>query len=376
MNKRIKVLYIISRVEYAKAFEWIADAINQEVFDLSFLFLNEKEPPLARQLAGLGATVRTIPLSSGISRIRAFVHTCFIIRQIKPDVIHCHLYDAGIVGITAGWLLRVKKRIYTRHYSTIHHQYFPKGVKVDRWINGKATQIIAISENVRNVLEKKEDVFPEKITLIHHGFDLSSFSEVPSERVQAVRTKHSIENTYFPVVGVISRFTKWKGVDFIVDAFQGLVKKYPNALLVLANAQGEEADNIQIKLNELPDGSYVQIVHEADIQALYQLFDVFVHVPIDAEAEAFGQIYVEALAAGIPAVVTLSGVARSFIVDEENAKVVDFENALQIQQAIEWTMENSKEVEMMVRQAKEDVHKFFSLNEMITKLEQLYQNGQ
>ncbi len=43
------------------------------------------------------------------------------------------------------------------------------------------------------------------------------------------------------------------------------------------------------------------------------------HVTIGKHYEAFGQIYVEALAAGIPSVFTLTGIAPEIIEHEHNA---------------------------------------------------------
>jgi glycosyltransferase involved in cell wall biosynthesis len=47
---------------------------------------------------------------------------------------------------------------------------------------------------------------------------------------------------------------------------------------------------------------------EPDVAELYHAFDVFVHVPEDQHAEAFGLVYVEAMIAGTPCIFTGSGV--------------------------------------------------------------------
>ena len=73
---------------------------------------------------------------------------------------------------------------------------------------------------------------------------------------------------------------------------------------------------IQEAVKELPQNSYCVIPFEKDLFSLYQLFDVYVHTPINPTLEAFGQTYVEALAAGIPSVFTMSGVAPQFVLHE------------------------------------------------------------
>jgi glycosyltransferase involved in cell wall biosynthesis len=98
-----------------------------------------------------------------------------------------------------------------------------------------------------------------------------------------------------------------------------------------------------------------------------------VHVPIDECAEAFGQTYVEALAAGIPSVFTLSGIAREFIENEKNALVVPYKNANAIQTSIERLLENKQLRNNLVEQGKKDVYASFVIDKMMNSLFSLYE---
>jgi glycosyltransferase involved in cell wall biosynthesis len=150
------------------------------------------------------------------------------------------------------------------------------------------------------------------------------FSSVSAERVGELAGRLFGGRKPFPVVGVISRFLELKGIQHIIPAFRKLLAEYPGACLVLANAKGPYEPEVRKLLAGLPGGSYVTIPFEKDIAALYRLFDVFVHVPVDGHSEAFGQIYIEALASGIPSVFTLSGIAHDMIRHGENALVVPY----------------------------------------------------
>ena len=46
-----------------------------------------------------------------------------------------------------------------------------------------STQIIAISNNVQEVLIKKEGVLKKKISIIHHGFDLDKFKKIDEQKI-------------------------------------------------------------------------------------------------------------------------------------------------------------------------------------------------
>ena len=320
----IPLTYIISDIDKALAFEWVAEGLDKTKFDLSFILLNKNpDCDLEKWLKARNISVYYVHYAGKKQLFSAFWKVRKLLKQLKTQVVHCHLFDASLIGLLAAKTLGIKKRIFTRHYATFHHEYFPRAVYYDKFINSLATDIVAISRNVQNVLLEKESVKSEKISLIHHGFKLEMFENVSQEDVEELKTKYNLQNKY-PVIGVIARWTHWKGLQYIIPAFAKLLESYPNAHLVLANAKGEYVNEIKNLLSQIPQEHYTEISFEKNLSALYQTFHLYVHTPINAEVEAFGQTYIEALAAGIPSIFTLSGVASEFIEHKKNALVVDF----------------------------------------------------
>ena len=304
-----KITYIISDVSKSLAFEWIAGALDKKKYLLSFILLNKENTPLEDFIRTHGFEVHRVTCGGKKDWPNAIAKTYRLLKKIKPAIVHCHLIQANIVGLSAAKLAGIKKRIYTRHHSSLHHVYFPKGVWLDKWCNKMATHIVAISEGVKKILRDWEKVAENKIVLIPHGFLLNEFTNIDEGRITACRNRLGLEEGRF-VVGVISRFTEWKGVQYIIRGFKEFLEKEPNAFLVLFNAKGDYEQQINKELEHLPADSFKTILFENDIAACYRLVNAFVHVPIDEHSEAFGQVYVEALAAGVPSVFTLSGIAH------------------------------------------------------------------
>lgn len=369
------ITYIISNINKALAFEWINDYINQDKFDLSFILLNADDSELEQYLKRKGTKVYRVVYRSKKDFFTVFFKVRKILKKEKTQVIHTHLLGAALVGLSAGKSLGIKKRINTRHHSTSHHVYFPRAVFYDKIINYLATHIVAISQNVKSVLVDREKVKTQKISIIHHGFKLNDFDaqNIPQERINILSEKYQTQGKS-PVIGVIARYVHWKGIQFIIPAFEKLLEKYPNAHLVLANAQGEYKNELQQLLAKLPENSFTEITFENDLFALYQLFDIYIHTPIDNHSEAFGQTYVEALSASIPSIFTLSGVASEFIEHEKNALVVPFQDTNAIYDNIIKLLKEKKIKENLTKQGKEDVFKLFTLKQMINSLENLYAN--
>ena len=366
----IRVTYVISNIDKAIAFEWIADRLNSERIITSFILLNPGVTRLEEFLQ-----YRQIPFKyirfHGIREFpAAFLKTLIYLCRNRPHVVHCHLFEASLIGLAAALICGVKKRIYTRHHSTYNHQFNRKGIKYDRIINNMSTQIVAISQNVRNILINKEGARQGKLRLIHHGFDLDKFWCAEKSRLIKLQSKYHVKRHY-PVIGVIARWIEWKGIQYIIPAFKELLKDYPNALLLLANANGPYKATIEELLSGIPIDNYRIIPFEEDLFTLYHLFDIYVHSPVDAQIEAFGQTYVEALAAGIPSVFTLSGVAHEFITHEQNALVVGYRDSEAIYQGIARILEDEDLKMRLISNGVESV-KRFSLDTMINSLEQLY----
>lgn len=368
---KLEVVYIVSNVSKAVAFEWISEKLPKEGIQLSFILLgSQKNTPLCDFLSSKHIPYDFIDLGSKWTWPAVFFKTYTLLKKIRPTHVHTHLFEASLLGLMAAKLAGVKSRIYTRHHSTYHHEFFPKAVKYDKLINSLCTKVVAISPNVKNVLEKREGVAAHKIKMIPHGFDLDKFSHPDESAVKELNLKYN-ENAKSPVIGCISRYVEWKGVDYIVRAFKKVVAESPNALLLIFNAGGPFEAVIKEELSQMPPESFREIRFENDLFSIYQLMDVYVHTPLNPEIEAFGQTYVESLASGIPSVFTLSGIAPTFIVNEENALVVDYKKDDQIYRAIQRILANPSLQEKLSKQGKSSVSNF-SLPIFIKALATLY----
>jgi glycosyltransferase involved in cell wall biosynthesis len=197
------------------------------------------------------------------------------------------------------------------------------------------------------------------------------FSNVEEARLMSIKTKYNFTDTSI-IIGSISRYDEWKGVEYTIGAFKKIVSDIPNAKLVLANACGVREDFIRSLLKELNPNTYIEIPFEDDVFALINTFDYFVHVPIDSEIEAFGQVYIEVMAASVPMICTLSGVAGEYIVDKSNAVVVDYQNSDAIYEGLKLLMQNNDLKNKIINQANKDIREKFNVSEMINKLESIY----
>jgi len=367
-----RLLIVISLVDRSLAFEWFFRELSKTKIVFQVVFLHPHEPALAKFCKSLSIPVHYIHYQDKKNAPIAFFKIFWLMIINRINIVHAHLFDASLIAIAASRLAGIQKRINTRHHASQHHIYNPHAVKFDRFINQHSTHIIAISEGIKQILIEKEGVATNKITVVHHGFDLNYFEQISMERLNTLKEKYLLGAAQ-PIIGVIARWTHWKGIQFIIPAFKELLQHHPSAILLLANATGEYVAEIETLLTQIPNERYRKISFEADTPALYHLMNVFVHVPIDDHSEAFGQVYVEALAAGIPCVFTLSGIANTFISDYRNALIVPYQNITTITQAINKILNDERLKNKLVETGKGDVANLFDIALMIQKTQRVYE---
>jgi glycosyltransferase involved in cell wall biosynthesis len=367
----LKITYIISDINKVVFFEHTALGLRAQGFDVSFILINCATAHLATFLTTEKFTVHHLQVNRILFSWRQIMQCARILKSIKPNAVHSHMAVANWVGLWAARIANVPMRVFTRHSG---YPLYPtlKETIVDKIQNKLATHIVAITQNVSNLLQA-QNVPAHKIILIHHGFDIARMMHPIPNEVAAIQQKYNPTNNY-PVIGVVARWIELKGIQYIIPAFKQLLVDYPNAKLCLFNSNDSEGYGVELKklCATIPTENIHCIGVEDNVYALYKLCDVYVHVPINEGCEAFGQTYVEALAAGIPSVFTLSGVAPEFIRDKKNALVVDFKNSGDIYNAMKTILTSPELKNELIAQGQKDVIEKFSVQQYINKLATLY----
>lgn len=366
MSYSPRIVYFVSMVDNSLPLFWFFRELKKSSVNFDVVFLHPKIPALKIQLENEGIKCHFISYISKAGISLVFFRAFILLLGLKPDVVHTHLFEASLIGLLAARLAGVKKTVHTRHHASYHHVYFPRAVKYDRFVNLLSDTVIATSSRISDILIEKEGCKSSKVKIIHHGFDLGRYSNVGSERVLDFRRRHSIpENKIY--IGVVSRYTAWKGVQYIIPAFADLLSGDPRLHLVLANAHGDYSSEIRKLLSGLPAGTFTEIIFEPDAPALFASFDLFIHCPIDDHSEAFGQVYIEALAASVPSVFTHSGVSPEFIRHGHNALIADYQSSVSIRDSVLMILKDSVIASGLARNGLNDVNVFFGIEGMVEK---------
>ena len=168
-----------------------------------------------------------------------------------------------------------------------------------RLVNGAA------AIHTTSSLERKQQEtwrFGPRIVTIPNGIDLSSFAELPLRG----RVRRSLD---IPLTGTLSLFVgrlhKEKRIDLIISAFATFAQQVPDAHLLIVGPDQDgsgKAAQQQAKRLELSDRvHFVGLWTAEQVRQAYVDADVLVLL---SHRESFGMVVVEAMAAGLPVVVS------------------------------------------------------------------------
>jgi phosphatidylinositol alpha-1,6-mannosyltransferase len=164
------------------------------------------------------------------------------------------------------------------------------------------------------------------LRVLHPGVYEPPHLESLNPRIDGLRRELGLSGG--PVLLTVARLEPSKGVDLVIDSLGDLVRSFPGLRYLVAGA-GPERASLERRAGELGVAASVRFlgsVDESTKQALLALCDVFVmpsRLVSGRPWEGFGISYLEAAAAGRPAVGGRVGGTGDAIVDGVTGLLVD-----------------------------------------------------
>lgn len=328
-SERKRILAVFSDVNFSPQLVALLQELKDRGATFRVILIGNTELQIAKQIKVQKWDMKIIRQRGKFGSLVNFIILALEIRKYRPETIFASGQFAMVIGMFSARLLNVPRRVFIRHHSSLHHKYKMKfGIIIDRISNCLATTIVAVSMVVKNILIRDEFVDEDKVVVIHNGVHLTNFlSELNSSKAAAIQ---NIENTHLFHIGVVSRLTKWKGVEYTATAFVRLQKEFPNSRLHIVGAFADSYTDVKNILSPVASERYTLEKISSNIPLFFHGLDAFVHVPVGLEDEAFGLVYIEALSSGIPCIFTKSGVLNELEALDSYADIVSFRDSEEI----------------------------------------------
>ena len=183
------------------------------------------------------------------------------------------------------------------------------------YIFSKFDKVITICEFEKQLLREEFDLPEDRFRSIGNGVDVHKFEALG-------RRSQEIDKTYKTML-YVGRLEEYKGVHLIINLLRNLNDLLPEVKLVVVG-KGSYKDELVSLVDslELRDSvSFFEDVSEEGLIKLYASSDVFVSL---SQYEALPIALLEAMASGLPTIVTKVGGIPEVIRPNTNGFLVDF----------------------------------------------------
>jgi glycosyltransferase involved in cell wall biosynthesis len=293
-----------------------------------------------------------------------------LLTDLRPEVIHNHMYRAELVGTRAAIALGEVGRPRPYVVSTVHSSRIrsEEDRQVLRLLTPRMDRLIAVSRSiVEKLRHESRDTAP--ISLIHNGVDLSRYDQ--QEPCCTLREEYDLPADG-PIVGVVARLEPEKGHPTLLEAWPLVVAAVPDATLLVVG-EGSRREALEVMANELGVAHRVVFTgRRDDMPAVTAALDVAV---LPSYREALGLSVLEAMALSRPVVASNVGGIPEMILDGRTGLLVPPHDAEALATAIIRLLRDHPLADTLARAGHDLVHERFCIELMVRAVEDIYDEG-
>ncbi len=275
------------------------------------------------------------------------------IKNNKIEIVQSHLFRANYINLLAKLLFKSKHNAQVVNHSVIS-RYKEQGIagKVNLFLIKKlypfAGKIISVSNIVQNDMQKLFDFTNEK-KVIYNMFDIEQIQKLANENVNDFKFDGS--KKYIISVGRLIPLKRNQDLLCILSKVDSNVE-------LLFIGEGEERNNLEKLSIELSVSSRVHFLGWVDNPYKYMYHsNVLV---CTSQTESFGNVLVEAMACGVPAVSTKCGGPEEIIDDGVNGFLVEIGDVNSLVEKVNLIFNNDELSNKLILNAKKKIELFDS----------------
>lgn len=254
----------------------------------------------------------------------------------KPDIIHLHTPKASLLGVIAGKILLKKNIIYQMHgLVSARGNTVQKGIlyRMEKLTCSLATQVLAVSESLKNFAIVNKICKAEKISVIEKGTinGIDFQNRFNPENIIKDESVKNLNNGRF-TIGYVGRLSEEKGIfDYIKVLSKLKENNIPSVGFIIGPDESGGEFKSFLKKNKLEIDKDVYCFGE--VKKPEQLMIYIDVLLLPTKREGFGLVGAEANALEIPVVGYNIPGFNDAVVNQETGSLVDFEDIDQLYEA-------------------------------------------
>jgi glycosyltransferase involved in cell wall biosynthesis len=254
-------------------------------------------------------------------------------RDFRPDIVHCYMNDANLFGRLAAARLRPPAKVIT----SVHLDDMSAGYRAaERLLQARSDRIVAHSRSIGDLLVGKLGVPASRVEVIVNGVDPARFVPADGPRRAAARARWEI-----PAGAVVAlmpaRIAEQKNQDLVVAAVARLraAGRLPSPFQLLL-AGRVSSPSLSRKVDRLIAGGDLggQVRRLGAVKEIASLYDAADVVLMPSRTEASPIAALEALAAGVPVLISDTSNTDGVVVPGQHGWQVPANDAAALEAAL------------------------------------------
>ena len=319
VEKRLKVLHLLLSLETGGMERFVYEhclALDPDEFDVSVCCID--------RLGGFSESLREHGIKVDLLQKNQQHFDWFfpfrLSRYLKEhdiDIIHTHT-GSFFHGSVAGFLARTRGIIFTEH-GRDPVETIPKRV-LDKISSYFADYIVTVSKDLEQHLINEIRLPAEKVHTIINGVNTETYRN--RGKPDKLCEEFGLQPTD-KIVGTIGRLAEIKNHPFLIRSFEKVKDIWPESRLILVGSGPREESLKSLTADLGLSDAVIFTGNRNDVCDLYQLFDVFV---LSSFSEGTSFSLLEAMASGVPPIVTNVGGNPGIVKDTVNGYLVEVDD--------------------------------------------------
>ena len=262
--------------------------------------------PLQPRIEALGVPVHSLGMPGGRPSLSALIRLGRRLRALRPDLVQTWMYHADLLGGMAARLATPAPVVWGLHNSNLDPRTTKWTTRATVWSSARLSRLvprrILSCSQVAMRVHRDLGYDAGRMVVIPNGFDLGRFQ--PNRgHYAAVRAELGVAPDA-ALVGLVGRWHPQKDHRNFIDAAARIARHRPNTWFVLAGTDVVDTNpELHARIRETGVAERFRLLGtRSDMPRLTAAFDLA--VTSSKSGEAFPLVIGEAMACGVPCVVT------------------------------------------------------------------------
>lgn len=375
MKRRCKIVHV-------QLFPFLTGVQNVTIAELENLENSIFEKHIICQSKG-ALTDKCDSLNIKVSTCKNFVREISIINDLKAffwlysffrkgqfNVVHTHSSKTGVLGRIAARLAGVPLVIHTVHgfsFPAAKNIWLKKLYLILEWLGGKAShKIICLHDADRNICINNLKVNAENVLCLPNGIDIRHYKPTKDKNKERLKLNLDIPENK-KLIGMVGRLCEQKNPNALLSAALNILK-FRNDVFFIFIGDGELREKLEEDASEF--SSNIRFLGwRNDTYAILKALDIFV---LPSLWEGMPLAILEAMASGLPCVVSDIAGNNHLIENEKNGFLVDALDANMLTERLLFLIENEDTCVKMGKENRRVVEMSYDIQSRVHKISNLY----